>query len=178
MVDDKEITAMAAVAKALDAFEEGEKETVKRILGWACARYGVAFIGRLDHSNSSREIPDRDDARPQGGDQQFGDVADLYDAANPKTEAEKALVVGYWLTVVENKSEFTGQEVNNHLKNLGHGIGNITDSLSKLMDRKPSLVMQTAKSGSARQARKRYKLTRAGLDEVRRMTGRDGEGSC
>ena len=27
-------------------------------------------------------------------------------------------------------------------------------------------------------ARKRYKLTRAGLDEVRRMTGRDGEGSC
>lgn len=170
MTEDKEITAMGAIAKALDAFGEDEGETVKRILHWACARYGVDVIAGLEHTRG-------DHSGSQGGEQQFEDVADMYGAVKPKTEAEKALVVGYWLTVEENKTEFTGQDVNKNLKNLGHGVANITDALSTLMSRKPSFVMQTAKSGSSRQARKKYKLTRAGLDEVRRMTQGDGKNS-
>jgi hypothetical protein len=60
-------------------------------------------------------------------------------------------------------------ELNTNLKNLGHGLSNVTDALTSLINRKPSFVLQTAKSGKSRQARKKYKLTRAGLDEVRRM---------
>jgi DNA-binding PadR family transcriptional regulator len=38
-----------------------------------------------------------------------------------------------------------------------------------LMKRKPSLVMQTAKAGRSAQARKTYKLTAAGVREVKAM---------
>jgi hypothetical protein len=78
-------------------------------------------------------------------------------------EFEKALVVGYWFQVVQGQPDFGGQEVNSTLKNIGHGIANITDAFTTASSRKPSLVMQTQKTGTSRQARKQYKLTVAGV---------------
>jgi len=41
--------------------------------------------------------------------------------------------------------------------------------LTQLIVRKPALVIQTHKSGSTKQARKRYRLTNEGLRAVERM---------
>jgi hypothetical protein len=113
--------------------------------------------------------PDKPRGGSDGDDGELEDIADLYDAANPKTDAKRALIAGYWLSVGEGKTEFTGQAANTHLKNLGHGVSNITVALSQLKGQKPSLVMQTAKSGKSKQARKKYKLTTAGVSEVKAM---------
>ena len=79
------------------------------------------------------------------------------------------------MTAGEGQVEFTAQLVNSKLKDLGYGVSNITDAFTTLMKRRPSLVMQTAKQGKSRQARKRYKLTRAGQDEVERMIRGESE---
>ena len=174
MNPDKELTAMTAIAAALDTFEESEHETLARVVRWAASRYKVSVgehpTGRgAGGTESKRGLRDQDNGEASP----FEDIADLYDATRPTTEAEKALVGGYWMMQGEGKQEFTGMEVNARLKNLGHGVSNITDALSQLMGRKPALVMQTAKSGKSRQARKKYKLTRAGLDSIVGSIGGD-----
>jgi len=55
------------------------------------------------------------------------------------------------------------------LKNLGHGIGNVTRACSALIAEKPALLMQVKKAGSTKQARKQYRLTTAGIQRVREM---------
>ena len=102
----------------------------------------------------------------------YGAFVDLFDAATPKTDPERALIGAYWFQVVGGASDFQSQQVNEALKDVGHGVGNITDALSKLQRRKPALVRQVAKSGRTRQARKRYKITSAGIGAVHGMTRR------
>ncbi|MCH8327201.1 MAG: hypothetical protein IID15_01585 [Candidatus Marinimicrobia bacterium] len=163
---DKELDAMSSIATALDQFDESETETVRRIVRWASERYKVIDTGIHDAFSGSIE-----DKGGSSGEVGFEEVGDMFHAANPKTESKKALVVGYWIIKGENKSDFSGQDVNKHLKDLGHGIGNITDAFNALMSQKPALAMQTSKSGKSKQARKKYKLTQPGLAEVQRMIG-------
>ena len=105
----------------------------------------------------------------------FDNVADLFHAASPTTNGARALVVGHWVTEYEGKPEFGSQEINAILKDLGHGIKNITDAFSSLMKRTPALVMQTRKTGKGPQGRKKYKLTVAGHEEVHQMIQRAQE---
>jgi len=163
MALDKEITAISAIASALDQFTEDERETLERIVRWTNSRYSVSAEAARSVIVKSEGAPDVPLEGPSGN---FADIADLFAEAHPRTAAERALVAGYWLTTGEGMVEFGSQDANRHLKNLGHGVSNITDALSALKMRKPSLVMQTAKSGKSKQARKKYKLTRAGLDAV------------
>ena len=62
-----------------------------------------------------------------------------------------------------------GQQVNNELKHLGHGTDNITKLIGKLVVTSPQQVLQTRKSGNTRQARKTYKVTKAGLKRVQEL---------
>jgi hypothetical protein len=96
----------------------------------------------------------------------------LFDSAAPKTDPERALVGGYWFQSVRDRADFQAQEVNTALKDVGQGIGNITEAFSALQERSPALVRQVAKSGRTRQARKKYKLTTAGTSAVRQMLAR------
>ena len=168
---DREIKAMAAIAGALDRFGEDDTATVTRILQWATSRYGgvdtvqLAAAPAVDDSEESTTV-DRQD---------FEYLADLFHVTAPRTGPERTLVASYWVTSGEGQVEFTAQLVNSKLKDLGYGVSNITDAFSTLMKRRPSLVMQTAKQGKSRQARKRYKLTRAGHDEVERMIRGESE---
>ncbi|MEH6525891.1 MAG: hypothetical protein V7723_07430 [Sneathiella sp.] len=166
MNEDKEIAAMMAITGALDAFDEDDKSTVQRILRWAGDRYLVKVTGQHEPPAG---LQDSGDASDNLLGLEFSDIADLYDAARPKTDVERALVAGYWMHTGEAKSEFPSQDANSHLKNLGHGLKNITDSLNSLKAKKPALVMQTAKSGSSKQARKKYKLTTAGHTYIKSM---------
>lgn len=102
---------------------------------------------------------------------EYEDVASLYTDASPRTEPERALVVGYWFQVHQGMKDFDSQRVNAELKNMGHGVGNITEAFSRLIERKPQYVIQTRKSGTARQARKLYRVTNEGIKRVQAMIG-------
>ena len=101
----------------------------------------------------------------------YEDVASLYTDASPRTEPERALVVGFWFQVHQGMKDFDSQRVNAELKNMGHGVGNITEAFSRLIERKPQFVIQTRKSGTARQARKLYRVTNEGIKRVQAMIG-------
>ena len=64
---------------------------------------------------------------------------------------------------------FDDAQILPELKNLGHGVGNVTRAFSALITQRPQPVVQTRKSGSSKQARKRYKLTTVGINRVEEM---------
>ena len=165
MAEDKEIAAMSVIAKALDGFTADEAPIRERILQWACSRYAVSPAKPGAEKGKQETGARTRDEQPLGSES----FPDLYHAADPQTDIDRALVAGYFLGRGQERVEFTGMDANKELKNLGHPVGNITDALQALIDRRPALVMQTAKSGSSRQARKKYKLTQAGVTAVAEM---------
>jgi hypothetical protein len=99
----------------------------------------------------------------------YDTLAECITAAGPRTDAEYALVAGAYLQEKEGLKEITGLPVNKALTHTGHGVGNITDALQSNIDSTPQYVIQIAKSGKSKQARKKYKVTDAGFAEVERM---------
>lgn len=159
-----EIEAIQAVAKALADLNDAE---VKRVLRWAADKFGAPEA--VEEPDSPGETADGAVETGSAEAVDFDDVADLYSAAAPTSDPERALVVGYWLQYHEEMQEFDSQKLNSHLKHLGHGVSNITSALDKLKGRKPQLVIQTKKSGTSKQARKKYKVTTAGKQAVEEM---------
>jgi len=166
MEDDKELAAMMNVNSILASLDEA---AVSRIILWAAARYGIG-LGRLAGSPTLKDGANLTD---EPG---FQDIPSLFDAANPKTEPEKVLVVGYFLQEIQGLGDIEAHSVNNELKNLGHGASNITRALDNLINRKPRLVIQTRKSGSTQQARKKYKVTLEGIRAVKAMLSTADQG--
>ena len=162
MEADKELEAMVAINGILTELDE---DAVSRVIIWAAARYGISFGGPTLNERAVSSVS------PAGAveDGNFQDVATIFDAANPRTEPEKVLVVGYWLQEVQGLGDIESHAVNVELKNLGHGVGNITRALDNLINRKPRLVIQTRKSGSSQQARKKYKVTLEGIKVIKAM---------
>jgi hypothetical protein len=91
----------------------------------------------------------------------YESLAIFFDTADPRTDADKALIVGYWFQKHDGVKPFDSQAVNKELSRLGHGVVNITSAFDSLKDQKPALVV-SVKSGKSRQARKKYSLTVAG----------------
>ncbi len=163
----KEIEAIQTVAKALADLDDA---AVKRVLRWAADRFGASDVVE-EPAEGGNDLGSGSSVEPSS----FEDVADLFSAADPGSDAERALVVGYWLQYVNGVPEFDSQTANRELKHLGHGVSNITAALTNLKGRKPQLVIQTRKSGTTKQARKKYKLTNAGKHAVEEMIRRTEE---
>lgn len=155
----QEIEAMSKVAAAL---AEVDMSSVRRILRWAAERFGTEISVAAIAANIN-PAPTRSD--PSAGE----DLADLFARAAPSDGPERALVVGYWLQVIQGQEDLEGQTINSELKHFGHQLPNVTATMSLLMNQQPSLVMQTRKIGSTKQGRKRYKLTTSGITKVRQM---------
>jgi hypothetical protein len=177
MSGDPEIEAMIAVVNALAGIEDDAKV---RVIRWVAERFDLEVGPQVDGERRGRNGANGAGHWQGSLDRTSGhytEFVDLFDAANPKTDTERALVGGFWFQNVQGASDFQSQDVNTALKDVGHGVGNITQALTKLQQRKPALVRQVMKSGKTQQARKKYKLTAAGVSEVRRMlTGRsDGD---
>lgn len=163
MSEDDEINAMGKIAAALGPLDE---PTRARVLQWASSRFRSASgPAPVNHANDSPTTP--------GDTQRFETFAELFEVARPTTEREKALIAAYWEQVGQGEASFGSQTLNDALKHLGHGVGNITDALSALKDERPALVLQLKKSGSSKQARKTYKLTQEGVRRVQAMLQRD-----
>jgi hypothetical protein len=165
---DKEVEAMGSVAAALEDLED---DATVRVLRWAAQRFaGEHADSVLGAATGTQGSGAGDDGGSGAGEPAaFEDFVDLFDTASPGTAPQRALVGGYWFQVVRGGSDFGAQDVNTALKDLGHGVSNITDALGALQERKPALVRQVGKSGRTRQARKTYKLTQAGITAVMKM---------
>jgi len=157
---DAEVKAMADVVAALKPLDE---ETVARVVKWAAQRYGISLKAGAGRAPSG--------AGAEGDEEEtaFKSFHELFDAANPNTAPDKALVAGYWFQVCEGQEDLDSQQVNKELKNLGHQSTNITRDLDALIRRTPRQVIQVRKQGSTKQARKRYKVTREGIRTVEKM---------
>lgn len=161
MTKDHEIQAMSKIAEALSELDDAGK---KRVLRWASDRYATS--SRITEVNDE-VIEGR--AGVGGGIEEFASLSDLFDAANPSTEAEKVLVSSYWEHEKEGAPEVDALTVNKALKQLGHGVGNMPRAFGKLQSEKPALALQIRKAGRTKQARKKYKVTEAGARRVRAM---------
>lgn len=153
----KELDAMRAVAEALKSLEE---DSVRRVINWAADHFGITLVKAT--KNTGVEEAGIDESIDDNGIPNYGDVADLYAAAGPTTDAHKALVVAYWVQFMEGIEGIDAQAINTKLKHMGYGIGNITRAFESLKKTKPQLIVQLRKSGSSKQARKTFKITNAG----------------
>ena len=160
---DAEITAMASIVQSLTPLDEDARQ---RILSWASQRFRVIVTRDLVPSVPKRELSSE---VGQGETGSYGQIHELFDAANPTTGVDRVLVAAYWFQVCEHHDDLDSMTLNTALKNLGHGSANITRDLDSLIERTPHLVQQTRKEGSTKQARRKYKLTREGIRTVERM---------
>jgi hypothetical protein len=162
-----ELDVMRSVAEALGSLDDAAK---KRVLKWTMDRFEVRGLSEGSAAGGHGTRPAGGEHLAAGAEtQSFSDLPTFYAAANPATQSEKALVVGYWFQVVQGQADLDSQQINTQLKNLGHGAANITRALEDLISTRPQLVIQTRKSGTTKQARKKYRLTNEGIAQVRRM---------
>jgi hypothetical protein len=168
---DAELAAMSAIRKALADLEDDSRQ---RVLDWVSDFYGYSGRRRTPPADQGSRagqitppVPNGDGG--QGNEQQFPDFAALHHAANPTTDAERALVGGYWFQVAQGNADFGSREVNKALNNLGFRVGNITSALTTVMSQRPQPVIQVGKAGKAQQANKRYRVTDEGIRRVRQM---------
>src|SRR5262249_48226225 len=136
-----------------------EADAVRRVLRWAMER----FQAKGTPPSSSADGLEKPASR------NFTEIHELFDAANPTTGIDRALVAAYWFQAVLQHEDLDSQDINKELKHLGHPSKNITRDLDHLINRTPRYVMQVKKQGTTKQARKRYKLTREGIRAVERM---------
>lgn len=156
-----ELEILGVIDRAMGCLSDDDARN--RVLTWLISKYGKhgalnikpsVAAGSADNEQSSTE---------------FNTPEDLYDAANPQTGTEKALVIAYWFQYCMGETDFGSQAVNSKLKDLGHGVANITSSFTDLISQR--LVLQVQKTGKSQQARKKYKLTRLGQQRVQEMLG-------
>src|ERR1700690_1105915 len=119
-----EIDAMKALAEALSKLDA---ESAARVLRWAVERFKATnVVVAPPPAKPGAAAADDGAVEPNGRQNGYEDFAELYNAAGPSTESERALVCGYYMQFVLGQADFTGLDVNSELKNLGHGVSNIT----------------------------------------------------
>ena len=167
---DAEFGAMQTVYSALQQLDEAAQS---RVLEYVSNRLGVQLKPKTNTdaigSPESEGLASPDTQKEQEAGPEYSSLAELSDAAQPKTQSEKALVCAYWIQVCQGSDNFDSFSVNKELKNLGEGISNITSALDILREQKPALALQLKKSGKSRQARKTFKITVAGIKAVKDM---------
>ena len=170
---DNEFKAIQAVHAALEPLDV---EAQTRVLAYIASLLAIdtqVVGGRAaaDQSDPDTDADSTDDGRDGNQTPKFPDFADLYSAANPKSNGEKALIAGYWLQECQESENFTGAAAQRELTHLGHKLPNITDAINQMKNKKPALILQTKKSGSTKQARKLYKVSPEGIRRVKEMVG-------
>ncbi len=169
----RELELMRSIYQDLQPLSDAGR---RHVLTWVAEAHGVPGLGA--NATTERRPADQDVA--DGGDgvgsTRFKAFADLYDAAGATTNAQRALIAGYWLQQCQGQDGFVAMDANNLLKNAGANLANITMAFDGLINTNPRQVLQLRKNGKTAQGRKQYKLTLAGARAVERMI-RGGQGS-
>lgn len=169
---DAEFAAMHAVYSAL---QQLTPEAQSRVVNYIVDRLDLSAPTRKGKTQKDVEQPEEDGEEQEAVGAEmavpitFKTFAELYDAAQPQTTAQKALLAGYWIQVCQGNETFDGHRANKELNHLGERIPNITNAVASLNAQKPSLAIQIKKSGNSQQARKTYKVTVAGENAVKAM---------
>jgi hypothetical protein len=171
----KEFSAIRTVHDALEPLDEDART---RVLTYITSLLGIdakvtskssAALVDAEPADEAAEEKAADEAAKDAP--TFSTFAELYAAAGPKNNGERALVVGYWLQVCQGTESFTAASANKELTHLGHKVANITDAIDSMKNQKPMLILQLKKSGNSRQARKLYKVSHEGVKRVEGMIG-------
>lgn len=162
----KDVKALGEVLKAVADLELPDQE---RVLRWAAEKLGTKFVAaKLPGIKPQVGISEQGD----GDDlEKFDTLADAIGSAHAKTDSLRVLVAAAYISKKKNQPEVTGLEINGELKNIGHRVGNITDAINALKAKKPQWMVQTRKDGKSKQARKKYKVTSVGFEQVASMLG-------
>ena len=156
-----------------DALSGLDADAQSRVISSVSTLLGIGLpsvsVANQNSPTVEREGPASDEEKSTSLSADFSEFAELYAATDPHSNADKALLAGYWRQVCQGEENFSGQSVNTELNHLGHKIANVTNALSQLNDAKPQLVLQLRKSGKSQQARKTYKLSAAGINRVKDM---------
>lgn len=159
MAQDDELEVMGAV---YNEFMRVDDEAKQRVLDWIAGKFSLI--------SSKNAITG---TKPLAGEtitiESFDSVADAFTTASPEIDRDKALIVAAFLQRKMGKGEITGYEINQELRQLGHGLRNVTDAMSQMMEKKPKLMIQVKKEGKSKQARKKYKVTSEGFKAVQEM---------
>lgn len=158
--EDAEFSAMRTVYDTLKALDEPGR---MRVLDYVLGRLGIVLHARKPATGKHEGKKEENEPDEEPATSNFESFAELHAAFDPSTDAERALVAGYWLQVCLQSPSFDAQSANGELKNLGHALSNVTVALTTLIKLKPAQVLQLKKSGNSKQARKTYKLTTAGI---------------
>lgn len=156
--NDKELLVMSEVYKKIKDLTDEEK---MRVLDWLANKFSLTSASSSQKKNTPTGAPQRDESSDNL--KSFDSLADVFAVANVKTDQEKVLLSASYLQLKNDAADLTGREINKELQQLGHGVGNITNTITGLMARKPKLMIQTHKSGKTKQAQKKYKVTTEGL---------------
>lgn len=159
---DPELKALNEITRAIAELDEEQR---RNVLLYVNTRYGRQSPPAL--RGGGRNVVPAVDAESVSDD--YEGIGDFFDAADPETEAERVLVVAYWVQVVEGVEDLGAMQVSKQLKDLGHSVSNITRAFDSMMSQRPRLVIQVRKSGKAKQARKRYRVSREGIKRVQSM---------
>jgi hypothetical protein len=168
----KEFSAIKTVHDALEPLDE---EARTRVLTYITSLLGIdarvttrsVALGDTEATQEAAAEAAADNAAKDAP--TISTFAELYAAAGPKNNGERALVVGYWLQVCQGAENFTAASANKELTHLGHKVANITDAIDSMKNHKPMLILQLKKSGNSRQARKLYKVSHEGVKRVEGM---------
>lgn len=168
LVEESEFRVMKEIITSLESLPDEASRA--RVIRWALdklhllgARGSVQSLGIQTITRESVPQPVTDPAP--------ANFADFFARASPQRPEDKALLAGYWYQVVRQQQDFDGQTINRDLRDLGHGIDRITNALDVHIRARPQLIMQTKKSGTSRQARKRYRVTMEGIRRVEQILG-------
>jgi hypothetical protein len=165
MVREQELLAMSEIRRILEPLEAAE---VQRVLAWAIAAHrhqsasSAATLAEATSSGGGSQSPSSTES-----------IALMFDKANPKSSDDRILLTAFWIEQATKKTEWASFSINKELKNLGYAQSHIAEALTSLINKEPSLVRQTSKSGTTQQARKTYMLTEAGRKRVKLMLGVD-----
>ena len=166
-IEDSSSSDVAVLLQVHQAFERIKDDAAyERVLQFLANKRGLR-VTRADGSADVRRgkaFPEQDETNLEEA-----DFPTLFNDAYPRTEADKALVAGYYLQEIRGQQDFDSASLHDMLRDLGHVMSNTSRAMSALMATTPTLVIQTGRVGKGHHVRKRYRLTKAGIGRVSNM---------
>jgi hypothetical protein len=149
---DAELLAMRTLADTLRPLSQ---EARSRVVDWAAKSFGLPVHGLTGQSPQvgRSEMPADVTASSATS------FAELTEGTDLKSNADRALLAGFWLQNFEGQESFDGRSLNKLLREHGIDVSNITNALTSLMSHNPKLAMQAGKKGKFE---KLYRLTTEG----------------
>lgn len=175
-----EFTAMQAVAEAVSGLSAAEKRRVAAWLTDYVTQDVLEFAGtsaadeddvqvaayaayESDEDESCYEQDADFDEPIDAAPKTYDTFAELYEAAAPKTGAQKAAVAGYWFETHEGKESWKASEVNKLLKQIGVKVSSVSIVLTNAVKASDPLIAQLARLGDGERSRKTFCLTDKGI---------------